>query len=259
MNLMKSFFAQLFRWKPSRETLIAFAAGTGMIGLSIVIGAVHSSPWISIAIRDLGQISLGIVLPLVYIRARRDDFAEFGFSWKRWYVFLPINLILGILLLLMFLSEAPPPSDFRLDASILWQSAFILLAVIFELVFFYGFLRTLFERAFGIVPAIILCAAFYSLHHAGFQPEFGKLFMVGLIFAAVYRSGNSVLLLYPFLAGVGAIYDVLIQSQVVGTIQYPEIRTVYLTALLLGTAIWVYFHGRRPMKAAVPAGGTPDA
>jgi membrane protease YdiL (CAAX protease family) len=245
---MKHIISKLFRWQPSPETLVAFIAGIVMIGLSIALGATKSIPWISIVIRDIGQISLGVFFPLLYIRQHVNDFASFGFRVNKWYVFLPINLALGILLLLLFLSDVPPPDDFHWDTSVLWASAFIMLAVIFELVFFYGFLRTLFERAFGIIPGVVLCAVFYSLHHAGFQPEFGKLFVVGLLFAVIYRIGNSILLLYPFFAGVGATYDVLIQSKVVAPILYPEIRTLYLAVLILGSVVWIWAKSRPTFK-----------
>lgn len=237
---MKTILSKLFRWQPSQETLVAIIAGIVVIGLSVALGATESIPWISIIIRDIGQIFLGILFPLLYIRRYGNDFASFGFSFKKWYVFLPINLILGILLLLLFVSDVPPPSDFRLNTPTLWVAAFVMLAVVFEFVFFYGFLRALFERAFGIIPGIILAALFYSLHHAGFQPEFGKLFVVGLMYAAAYRIGNSALLIYPFFLGVGGTYDVLIQSEEVTAILYPEIRTLYLAMLILGTVIWMW-------------------
>jgi membrane protease YdiL (CAAX protease family) len=115
-----------------------------------------------------------------------------------------------------------------------------MLALCFELVFFYAFLRTLFERAFGVVPAVILSALFYAFHHMGFQPEYGKLIFVGLLYAIPYRIGNSALLIFPFFLGVGGIYDVLIQSQKVSTILYPEIRTLYLGVLILVTVVWIW-------------------
>ena len=236
---MKKFLPKLFQWQPSRETIVAVIAGFLVIGLSAAMLPTRHCPWVSILIRDIGQIFLvGILFPLVYILRTGNRFAEFGFTLKRWYVFLPINLVLGALLLLMFLSESPIPADFHVTSAIIWKAAFVIVAVFFELIFFYGFLRTLFDKAFGIVPGIILAALFYSFHHIGFQPEYGKLIFVGLLFALVYRLGNSALLLYPFFMGVGGTYDVLIQSQAVSPIQYPEIRTIYLLVLMLATVLW---------------------
>ena len=98
----------------------------------------------------------------------------------------------------------------------------MMLALCFELVFFYAFQRTLFARAFGLVPGILLTALFYALHHIGFQPEYGKLVIVGLIYATTYSLGNSALLIFPLFLGVGGVYDVLFQSQVVSPILYPR-------------------------------------
>jgi membrane protease YdiL (CAAX protease family) len=247
---MKKFLSKLFRWHPSRETLIAAIAGLVVIGLSAAMIPTRHCPWVSILIRDIGQIFLlGILFPLVYILRSDNRFAAFGFTLKRWYVFLPINLVLGVLLLLMFLSESPIPTDFHVTTAVVWKAAFVIVAVFFELIFFYGFLRTLFEKAFGIVPGIILTALFYSFHHIGFQPEYGKLIFVGLLFALVYRLGNSALLLYPFFMGVGGTYDVLIQSQAVSPIHYPEIRTVYLFVLILATVLWTWKKAATSVRA----------
>jgi membrane protease YdiL (CAAX protease family) len=241
------FSSRLFCWHPSRDTLVAFAAGGLCVGLSLAMLPAKNTPWLSIIIRDFGQILLlGAFFPLAYIRLRADSFSDFGFSFRKWRLFLPINLILGAALLLMFLSESPPPEGFRFETEVLWRAAFVFCALFFELVFFYGFLRTLFERSFGIVPAIFLTALFYALHHAGFQPEYGKLLFVGLMYATVYRLGNSALLIFPFFLGVGGEYDVLIQSKAVSPILFPVARTLYLFPLLLFLVFKFSFRQRMP-------------
>lgn len=243
---MKTVIPKLFRWQPSRETLVALIAGVVVLGLSAAMIPFEKLSWISIAIRDVGQIFIvGILFPLVYIQRSGKGWAEFGFSFKKWPILLPINLVLGVLLFFMFLSESPPPADFRLNAPTIWSAAYVMLALCFELVFFYAFLRTLCERAFGIVPAIILTALFYAFHHIGFQPEYGKLVFVGLLYATTYRIGNSALLIFPFFLGVGGTYDVLIQSQVVSPILYPEVRTLYLAAAILATVVWFWKKTRK--------------
>lgn len=198
-------------------------------------------PWASIVVRDVGQIFLvGILFPLLFIQRSGDSFAEFGFSSRKWALFLVINLVLAVLLFYQLRRGAPPPANFQWDATTTWKAAYVLLAVTFECIFFYGFLRTLFERAFGAVAGIVLASLFYAFHHAGFQPEFTKLFLVGLMYATVFRLGNSVLLIYPFFLGTGGVYDVLIKSQVVSPIQYPEIRTLGLAALMAATILWIW-------------------
>lgn len=242
---------KLFRWCPSKETLVGLGAGAVVLGLSAAAMPFEKWPWIRIAIRDFGQIFAGgILFPLVYILRSGGGFSKFGLSFRRWQVFLPINIVLAVLLLVNFISESPPPPDFQLSTSNLWAAAYVMLALCFELIFFYAFLRTLLERAFGIVPAVVLTALFYSFHHLGFQPEYGKLFFVGLLYAITYRLGNSALLIFPFFLGVGGTYDVLIQSQVVSPVLYPEIRTVCLAIAFAGTAIWIWKR-RRPTSGCV--------
>jgi len=127
-------------------------------------------------------------------------------------------------------------------------AAYVAVTLVFELIFFYGFLRTLFERAFGVVPGIVLAAAFYSLHHAGFQPEFALLFVVGLLYGTVVRLGNSVLLIFPFFLMVGGIYDVLVKSKVVAAVHFVEVRTCVLAFLIGGAVLW--FARRAGARAA---------
>jgi len=238
---MSNVIPRLFRWHPSYETLIAAVVGLIVLSLSVAMIPAQQIPWLTILIRDIVQVFLvGILFPLVYVLRFGPSFPEFGMSLKRWHVFLPINLVLALLIFFIFLSQSPPPADFRLSAPVVWKGAYMLCAVFFELVFFYGFLRTLFERSFGIIPAIVLTALFYSFHHVGFQPEHTKLFFVGLLYATVYRLGNSALLIFPFFLGVGGTYDVLIQSQVVSAVSYPEIRTIYLAVLIVAAVFWAW-------------------
>lgn len=229
----------LFRWQPDGATLIAFLAGLVAVGLSLLMLVVPV--WASVVARDVLQVFVvGILLPLLYIRRPEESFPAFGFTTRRWVLFLAINLGLGILLLLLFLRTAPPPAGFTWNAVATWKAAYVMLTVTFECVFFYAFLRTLFERAFGAVAGIVLAAAFYSFHHAGFQPEFAMLFGVGVLYATVFRLGNSALLIWPFFLGVGGVYDVLIKSRVVADIPYVEVRTVGLAVAYAAVALWLW-------------------
>ena len=234
---MKTVIRKFVHWQPSQETGFALAAGILVLGFSAAMKVFPNAIPLNLLLRDAGQIFFaGILLPAWILRRFHISFADCGLSLRKAPVFLTINLALAGLLLAMFLSEAPLPPDFRIEANTLWKAGYVVLALAFEVFFFYAFLRTVLERAFGILPAIVLTAAFYSLHHMGFQPEYEKLFFVGLLYAAVYRLGNSALLIFPFFHWVGGLYDVFIQSQAVEPIRYPEIRTLALSAAFLATA-----------------------
>ena len=237
--MRSTILSKLFRWQPSREILVPTVAGLIVLGFSALMIPTRDVPWVSILIRDIGMIFLiGVFFPLVYMKRSGRSFGDFGLTLKRWYIVFPINFVLGVLLLLLFISENPE-AQLHFDGKSLASISFIMLAGVFEVVFFYSFQRTLFERAFGIIPGIILAAIFYSFHHLGFQPEFGKLFFVGLMYATTFRIGNSAFLIYPFFWGVGGCYDVMVQSQKVLPILYPGVRSLYLGILILAILIWI--------------------
>jgi len=243
--MRSNILSKLFRWQPSREILIPTIAGFIVLGLSALMIPTRETPRINILIRDIGLILLmGIFFPLLYIQRSGRPFNQFGLTLKRWYLVFPINFVLGTLLLLLFISKNPGV-PFRFDGQTLVSISFIMLAGVFEVIFFYSFQRTLFERAFGIIPGIILAALFYSFHHLGFQPEFGKLFFVGLMYAITFRIGNNAFMIYPFFWGVGGCYDVLIHSRKVLPILYPGIRSLYLGVFIISLLIWVIRSGSR--------------
>jgi membrane protease YdiL (CAAX protease family) len=230
----KLLLENLFKWKAQKNAFIGLATGIVIVLLSIVMIYVKENVFVSIIIRDILMILLfGIGIPL-FIIDKENKYREYGLHLRKWYVFLLINLILGTLLFMMFLKESPLPSDFTFSNDIIWKIIYIMLAGFFETIVFYSFIRTVIERSFGLIPAILVAAMLYSFHHAGFQPEFGKLLFVGILYATAFRIGNSALLIYPFFWGVGGSYDVLIKSKEVSEIVFPEIRSIIL---LLGIII----------------------
>jgi len=249
MNI-KSVFRNLFKWNPQKDAIIGIAVGLLIILLSILMIFLKGHNLLSIIIRDVFMILiLGIGFPLYKIN-KEHNFKGFGLHIEKWYLFIPINLILGILLLLMFLKESPLPPDFALSKDVIWKIVYIMLAGIFETIVFYSFIRTTAERSFGIIPAILLAAMFYSFHHAGFQPEFGKLFFVGILYATIFRIGNSALLIYPFFWGVGACYDVLIQSTEVSEIVYPEIRSLTVLIGIILIILYINLIKRKSVRTS---------
>jgi membrane protease YdiL (CAAX protease family) len=97
-----------------------------------------------------------------------------------------------------------------------------MIGVLFETLFFYSFLRQLFEQTFGIIPALLLTSVFYSLHHIGLEEqmkgatpvqELRKLFFVGLLYSTTFRIFNSALAIFPFFIGIGVISDLIVEKQ----------------------------------------------
>ncbi len=239
---------KLFRLNLTKETGTAAIAGLVMIALSLLMipfgGDSLTDTVISFILRDLLMIfGLGVVFVTLYIEKKGPEVpAELGFTNRKWILSLIINVVLAAGLLAMFLKDQVPENVVSLKN--LYGASYILVAGIFEMTFIYGFLRMCFEKAFGIIPAIVLTSVFYSLHHAGFQPEFLHLFLVGLMYCSVFYITKNMLVIFPFFWGVGALWDVLVSSEAGDDIKNP-VSFIIAIVILSASAIWVLYRKRR--------------
>jgi hypothetical protein len=202
-----------FKFEPNRYTLLAIILGIFSIGLSFLLNY-SKNEIIWIISRDILQISIiGVIIPFVILSKQKDDFFKSGIRFDKPFRFIFISIVLGGLLLFQFISE---DSDklYRIGIHSIEPAICVMVINIFEIIFFYAILRFEFEKAFGIIISIVISSAFYSFHHAGFQPEFLKLFLVGLIFMIIYRIANHWLICFP-LFWIGGTWDVLVKSDAV--------------------------------------------
>lgn len=216
MNVFRFEMKNLFCWKLSGKTLLAFCLGALMILLSILMLPFTSSSTldttISIMIRDVLMIlGLGVVFVSLYCKKNGENsWSELGMNKNKIILSIILNIFFAIGLLSVFLKAGKPYNLWSLEN--LFGGTYIVAAGIFEMLFIYGYLRSEFARAFGIIPSIILTAIFYSFHHAGFQPEFFHLFCVGIMYAVTVSITGNLFIIFPFFWGVGALWDVLVSS-----------------------------------------------
>ena len=242
---------KFFRFNFTKETAVAFYAGAGMIFLSLLMllfgGDSFFDKAMSFVLRDLFMIfGLGVVFVSLYVGKKEEGLKAIGFTGRKTVLSLVLDFVFAAGLLAMFLKDEKPEGI--LEVKNLYAAAYILVAGIFEMTFIYGYLRASFENAFGIIPAIILTSAFYSFHHAGFQPEFLHLFLVGLMYCAVYYITQNLLIIFPFFWGVGALWDVIVSSEAGDEIKNLESFIIALVILAL-SAIWIFIIKRRKRDA----------
>jgi len=239
---IKSFFQSLFhcKYQPTKDTAIAFILGFLVIAISFALllfsGDATADKIGFFVLRDLTMIfNLGFAFPLYYVLiVREESLSEFGITRQKWLVSLVVGVVLAILLLFQFISEAGEVGrEILLSSEAIGPIFYIMVAGIFEVIFFYAFLRQRFENAFGIIPGIILSALFYSFHHAGFQPEFVKLFFVGGMYASVFRITKNALIIYPFFWGVGACWDVLVSFGAMEELEGAWIKGLVILILMI--------------------------
>jgi membrane protease YdiL (CAAX protease family) len=242
---------KFFRFNFTKETAVAFYAGAGMIFLSLLMllfgGDSFFDKAMSFVLRDLFMIfGLGVVFVSLYVGKKEEGLKAIGFTGRKTVLSLVLDFVFAAGLLAMFLKDEKPAGI--LEVKNLYAAAYILVAGIFEMTFIYGYLRASFENAFGIIPAIILTSAFYSFHHAGFQPEFLHLFLVGLMYCSIYYITQNLLIIFPFFWGVGALWDVIVSSEAGDEIKNLESFIIALVILAL-SAIWIFIIKRRKRDA----------
>ncbi len=238
---------KLFHFQIEKSTITGMISGLFMILLSVSMNLFPDNEIVQIILRDVLMIFfLGFVFPLYFILIRKKgNLSVLGIHREKWKSSLLIDVILAAALLFMFLRGSTNPVTFNVQS--FFAVSYIFVAGIFEMLFIYGFLRYIFEKAFGIIPAIMLTAVFYSLHHAGFQPEFRKLFWVGLMYVCVFYITRNLLIIFPFFWGVGAVFDVLANSEAGREIENKEsfVIAVLLLFAMMIVASFISFLVRR--------------
>ena len=244
-------YGELFRFKFNwtKDTWVALLLGGLVVGLSFTLQAfqakTHINAMLSFIVLDLLMKGIiGFTIPLFYILVvRNKSLALFGITKKRWKISLLLGLLFASLLLIQFILEpGNKGKEILIRSNVFIPVFYIFVAGIFEMTFIYGFLRRIFDESFGVIPGILLTALFYSFHHAGFQPEFGKLILVGILYAGVYRITNNLLIVFPFFWGVGAVWDVLVHF---GTVELMGISTflkgISTLLIMIISAILIHF------------------
>ena len=189
----------------------------------------------------------GLIIPL-YLLSINIDFKLAALRYDKAYILILISIGLAVLLLFQFWTEDKELfSKFNIQS--FEPAFFIAVGNIYEVIFFVVFLRYYFERAFGILPAIILSAMFFSFHHAGFQPEFVKMFLVGLTFISIFRIANHWLICFP-LWWVGGIVDVLTKAEDISDISGLTWEKSIFTLLVIIGSVWYFQYSSRTRSAA---------
>ena len=178
----------------------------------------------------------------------KEVLIDIGFSKKKLVLSIVLDCIFALGLLAMFMKDGIPYNIF--NKYNIYAASYIITAGIFEMTFIYGFLRMSFEKAFGIIPAIILTSGFYSFHHAGFQPEFLHLFLVGLMYCSIFYITHNILIIFPLFWGIGALWDVIISSEAGEGIKNFE-SFIFAVIIWFLIVIWFIFRSIRRKKNAV--------
>jgi membrane protease YdiL (CAAX protease family) len=205
-----------FRWQPTQHTWVA--VGTGLLAFAFSASLLLFEPG-SVPARlihyGLIYIVCGAAIPWGYtILVERNTPAALGLKRERWVLSLILSLVVAGLFVPMLFFEGDL-------ASVGWgnvaKASFVLTGAggLFELFLYYGFIHLRLEKAFGVIPAILLTSAIYVLWHVGTQlplepdPLYAvwKLFWVGVMSQSLFSLTRNLLVIWPLFHAVGVMLD----------------------------------------------------
>lgn len=234
---------KIVNFKPDRGTVEAAVLGAAAILASAAMNLIPGLR-LQILLRDFLQIGIiGLLLPALILR--RDETAgEAGIRFRYAWLLIPLSFLLAAFTFYQITGDL---SMIKLlfTAGMAGPAVYVMAANVFEVLFYFVYIRYYMEKAFGIIPAILIAAAFYSFHHAGFQPEFLKLFIVGAVYISIFRIANSWLICFPlwFAGGLG---DVFFNSEVVQADSLSAWRSI-IPVIFIITALVIALR-RRPER-----------
>lgn len=195
---------------------------------------------------------LGVVGPIVYmVWGRHRSLADLGIGGHRLRETLALGAVLAAVQFVMTLW------GYDLPAAVDWVPLLMMSLVVgaFEAVFFRGFIQGRLEKSFGTGPAVGGAAALYSLYHVGYGmgvEELGFLFGLGIVYAIAYRLVQNVLVLWPFLTPLGALFNNLEAGDI--ELPWASIAGFADVAAMMAVAVWLaHRHERRRARANDPS------
>lgn len=237
-------------------------ADVGMVGLSwlLVVASLSAATFIATAERGglyfilyalVGATLFGVGLPVWWMVWRRGrSVADLGVTGRLLGLSLLLQLAFAAAQYYFTLSRAEIP-----ELSALLPLIALALAIgFFEALFWRGWVQLRLEESFGLIPGIVLGSALYALYHVGYGmdwSEIGFLFIIGLVYATVFRITKNIFILWPLLQPMGQLTTLLNDG-----LSLPPLAALgFIEALALMIAIVIFvpriYKRRQVRKAAL--------
>ena len=191
---------RLLAWDPGTDTLIALGTLLGFWACYWAGTTLHP------AFLYTGILVLGTAVPAwSVLRRRREGLPGLGLTRHRLRLALILSAVLGAGSVYKVVALAHE-QDVALLPHLLGN-----LVVLWEPLFVFGWLYLRWERAFGVLPAIVLVGAGFALQHVGSVPLGAAIFfgMFALVFAVLFALVRNLLVLrplfYPVASGIGTL------------------------------------------------------
>lgn len=241
----REFFAT--RWQPTRHTWAAIGIGLLAFLFSFFILAAGEGSLVSLLLHNVGIYTLcGALLPFAYVFfIERGSLEDLAITRQRLPLAITLNLLLGGGLILLMVTQAEWDN---IETHQFWLATFVLsVGTLFELFLYYGLIHTRLERAFGIIPAILLTSFIYMLWHVGTELTLVdnpgtvalNLFFVGVLYQSIFSIARNLSAIWPVFVGGGVLLDFAVNidegiSAVAGHYRWASLALLLMIASISG-------------------------
>ncbi|MEA1965265.1 MAG: CPBP family intramembrane glutamic endopeptidase [Candidatus Aerophobetes bacterium] len=238
------------KYEPSKGNLFPIAAWVGIV-IANYVGYHLIENWALqfLVTSIISVFLLGIALPIYWTVRKSKSLSEIGIMRK----YLLLSLVLCFLIAAFEYYGTIVKMNIMLPAVDVLAPLVVvaIVAGFFEALFFRGWMQLRFEESFGIMPSIFLSAVFYSLYHIGYPGWIDvetliTLFIVGIVFSAIFRITKNIFIIWPFTIPVGAVYDMLKHET------YFPFEAIYGNLVIVFFIICLFVYVRRLKKASAP-------
>jgi membrane protease YdiL (CAAX protease family) len=199
----------LFKFKPTKDlavVMINYVLIVAVFYLSFQVITIKNVAGQFITFGVVGILMLGILTPVLYnTLIMKRPLSALGIKREKLLLSIGLCLVFSVIQYFLTLSNLELP-DFR---SFLPLACMAVTVGLFENIFFRGFAQLRFEESFGIILGIILSAVIYCFYHVGYGmagSEYVTLFIIGLIYSAIFRLTSNIFILFPLLTPMGAMF-----------------------------------------------------
>lgn len=197
------------QWKPSWEigfVLLSWLLVIGGLWMAFKIFTIQNVALNFITFGPITLFGLGVVVPSLWIIKKGLSPKALGITMNKALTSIVLSIVFSVIQYSQTLANITLPSAEKFVPLV----TMALSVGLFEAIFFRGWVQLRFEKAFGILPGIVLGSAIYALYHIGYgmEPnEIAILFIIGLIYASVFRLTKNLFIIWPFLTPMGGLFN----------------------------------------------------
>ncbi len=242
-NFSQNLFNQLFtfRWKPNRDLLIVMVSWLLVVGsLSMATFVVGQKTWggmgYFIFYALIGATLCGVGIPLYWtVIVNKRPISDLGITSKHLKTSIILQIIFTVVINIPRLLQINT-MGFKQLFPLIWMS----LAIgFFEAIFWRGWVQQRFEESFGLIPSILVGSGLYSIYHIGYgmpASELLFLFIIGLMFAFIFRITKNIFILWPLFQPGGQLITLITDQLSLPILAFMGFLEVLVLMLLM---VWL--------------------